>query len=169
MKKVLFVVCIFVLFVALIYSNIEYLKEIIKKGHALLKKNEFMEGSFYTGVFALFSGGLYYLGQMIKEAFVGRFLTTMNVNSNEEPFQWIIKYLGENPNFFYTAQKLTITEKILKQNTSWWRHDTNKEENTTVQLVPGTGLHIFQHEGKFFWLERVSNSELSVSGIFFLI
>eukprot|EP01080_Neovahlkampfia_damariscottae_P011604 gene11604-4847_t len=123
-----------------------------------------MEGSFYTGVLALCTGSIIYIGRFIKEAFVGRFLTTMNINSNEEPFQWVTKYLGEHSDFFYTAPTLTITEKLLKKNVGWNDDDRNKEENTAVQLVPGTGLHIFEHNGKMFWLERVSNSELSVSG-----
>jgi hypothetical protein len=148
----------------LVHRNFQFISELIKKGFELLKKNEFMEGSFYTGVLGLISASLYYIAIFLKDAFVGRFLTSMTVNSNEEPFEWIIKYLGENPNFFYTAQKLTITETISKKKNRYRWEDDQKTENTVTQLVPGSGLHIFQHNNQTFWLDRVSNTELSVSG-----
>jgi hypothetical protein len=164
MKIAYLIVFIAIIASFLVHRNFQFFSDLFKKGFELLKKNEFMEGSFYTGVLGLISASLYYVAIFLKDAFVGRFLTSMTVNSNEEPFEWIIKYLGENPDFFYTAQKLTITERVSKKNNRFlWQED--QAENTTTQLVPGSGLHIFQHNNQTFWLDRVSNTELSVSGL----
>jgi hypothetical protein len=163
MKIAYLIVFIAIIASFLVHRNFQFFSDLFKKGFELLKKNEFMEGSFYTGVLGLISASLYYVAIFLKDAFVGRFLTSMTVNSNEEPFEWIIKYLGENPDFFYTAQKLTITERVSKKNNRFLSQE-DQAENTTTQLVPGSGLHIFQHNNQTFWLDRVSNTELSVSG-----
>jgi chaperone BCS1 len=123
-------------------------------------KSEFVEGSLWIGLLGGISTSLYWLFTWMRDKISSSLLVTMTLHNGEEPFRWIINFLGKHPDFFLTAQTLRLhVEHQMNYNS-----DDKSVNEKQLKFTPGNGNHLLSFKGHLIWLDRDESNDVMTTG-----
>lgn len=114
-------------------------------------RNEFFAGGVALGTVGILMAFL--CRTFIRLAFFikHRFVSTMDIDSRCDAFEWFVQWLGEQP---YSHICMRFKAETINDQCG----------ETKLLLIPTDGFHFFWHSGRLIWLYRETDKEMRESG-----
>ena len=114
------------------------------------------------GVSGGLAGVFWYFIAEIRAYILKKMLTTVRIDSNEEVYKWVLKYLVEKDYLGASMKHSMAREKPAGG--EWWIKlfcDTGKQERTQVEYYPAPGSHYFTYKGVRMYAEQTTGKTLT--------